>query len=491
VPASLLYHLNHAFDCGALTVGGALPKLTWGTAGTHSFPRITSRTWKCDPYLARLANEVVMRNDSIVQLIHNSDVLRVHYSRNVRALQHNPIWNAQARSFPAAKHRFDTWSKPFATLCLTFDAVVATAQQVHEERRYEASGRHAKAFLSLLDEEMMISLGMMADAGDENMSLIRYLDSEYMDNTEISAECARFLDRITALFDKGGCVLTGYTAVMLKLVSKERVVFFDHKPKRVGGLDQESLARVCRQCLGRLANWAKLAREVLAAEFPHFESIQAFTALRLLSPEERMVQLGNADEEREAVTKKIQKLSQLLGLNEETLQDQFFDHFPIAQHEFDQNNCTAFVAWRAAVDRVRKGGVVAKKLKAHPVDSLVRVLLRAGAWGVSTSGVEQQFSAIRAVMTSDRSKLGDDHYTDEVFIISTRGQSTADDKELVEIAARVWVQVFGAPRRPATETRRMPSKAKGASPPAGSLKAGWDGEICNLYIVRRANRWNC
>lgn len=186
-----------------------------------------------------------------------------------------------------------------------------------------------------------------------------------------------------------------------------------------------------------------------------------------------MAQLGNADEEREAVTQKIQKLSQLLGLNEETLQDQFFDHFPIAQHEFDQNNCTAFVAWRAAVDRVRKGGVVAKKLKAHPVDSLVRVLLRAGAWGVSTSGVEQQFSAIRAVMTSDRSKLGDDHYTDEVFIISTRGQSTADDKELVEIAARVWVQVFGAPRRPATETRRMPSKAnKGASPPAGSLKAG-------------------
>jgi hypothetical protein len=54
----------------------------------------------------------------------------------------------------AAEHRFDNWTKPFSRLWLTFEAVPTTAQQIHEERRSESAGRHANAFLNMVDEDM-------------------------------------------------------------------------------------------------------------------------------------------------------------------------------------------------------------------------------------------------------------------------------------------------------------------------------------------------
>ena len=42
----------------------------------HGARRITSRTWKCDPYLGKLAHEVIMSSTSMAQLLQHSDVLR-------------------------------------------------------------------------------------------------------------------------------------------------------------------------------------------------------------------------------------------------------------------------------------------------------------------------------------------------------------------------------------------------------------------------------
>ena len=77
----------------------------------------------------------------------------------------------------------------------------------------------------------MLSLAMMTDAGEENLALVRYLDSEHVDKMEIAMECHRFLKRITTLFDQKGCLLTRFTAYMLEPLKKERVLYIDHKPK--------------------------------------------------------------------------------------------------------------------------------------------------------------------------------------------------------------------------------------------------------------------
>eukprot|EP00974_Lingulodinium_polyedra_P038138 3655895-Lingulodinium_polyedra.AAC.1 len=86
---------------------------------------------------------------------------------------------------------------------------------MHEERRNEATGRNAKAFLNLLDEEMILSLAMMSDAGAENLELVRFLDSETLPTTAIAAECQRFLARITVLFEGQGVVNVGHAEFAL------------------------------------------------------------------------------------------------------------------------------------------------------------------------------------------------------------------------------------------------------------------------------------
>ena len=276
----------------------------------HGARRITSRTWKCDPYLSKIAENVVMSKSSIAQMLQNSDVMRARYSNHVAELQHNPVWSSKMSSLCAAKHRFDSWTKPFSRICLTFDAVLSTAQEMHEERRNEAVGRHAKEFLKNVDEEMMLSLAMMTDAGEENLELVRFLDANVVPTCDIASECLRFLERVTVLFEKGRCLLCGHTAFMLMLLQKERLLFIDRKPKRVGGV---AMAPIVTRCLRRLEKWVQLAREVLRAEFPQFETVQAFSALRLRSLAAEP-QAAGLEAEHLMQTEKLAKIAQMLSL---------------------------------------------------------------------------------------------------------------------------------------------------------------------------------
>ena len=140
--------------------------------------RIVSRTWKCDRVLDQIVKKVFVDTDGIVQQIHFSDVLRSMYAQNVRAMQFIPLWNEISDKFSAAKHRFDSWSMSFAKVCLTLDAVIRTAQSAHEERKNEKVGHAARTFLDILSEETVLLIGMLADAGEENLQLTRRLDSE-------------------------------------------------------------------------------------------------------------------------------------------------------------------------------------------------------------------------------------------------------------------------------------------------------------------------
>ena len=429
----------------------------------HGARRITSRTWKCDPYLGRLADEVIMGKTSICQLVQHSDVLRARYAKHVRNLQHNPTWAARADSFWGAKHRFDTWQKPFSKLVLTFPAVLATAQEMHEERRTEAAGRHAKAFLNLLDEEAIISLAMMTDAGEENLELVRFLDDETMATTDISAECQRFLERISVLFEQRGCLSVGHTEYAISLLKKEHVVFIDNTPKRFGG---KNLQNVLDRCFRRLNAWVKLAREVLAAEFPQFETVQAFSALRLSSRDDR--RRTSADRERGLLTTQLTKLAQFFELDANALVEEFFDHLPSAQFRFDKSaSSDSIAAWRGVVDGIDRRG--RRLLKHHPAHTLRTILIRARAWGASTSGVEQLFARVRNKMHKLRSCMDEASIRDEAFLITTSGDTQAQVDELCQVAPQIWVELFGVARAGGAHQRR---RRKGAAEPKpGSVKA--------------------
>ena len=386
----------------------------------HGARRLLSRTWKRDPYLSKIATNTVMAKSSIAQILQHSDVLRARYAKHVRELQHNPVWNSRMTTLSAAKHRFDSWTKPFSRLCLAFEAVLCTAQEMHEERRNEAAGKNAKAFLLMVDEEMMLSLAMMADAGEETLELVRFLDSDRVPTTDIAAACQRFLERVTVLFEIGDCVKCGHTSFMLAVLEKQRLLFIDRKAKRIGGI---RMLPIVTRCLGRLSKWVQLAREVLRAEFPQFEIVQAFGALRLQSRSERRRDLAaqpHTESERLKQVDQLTKIAQLLGLDANMLAAQFFDNLPTAQFVFDDKGCESVTAWCEAVNATDRSNRKKRSADLTGTGALRAVLIRALAWGPSTSGVERCFGVIRRTHTKYRNRMEENFVRDERAVLAQR-----------------------------------------------------------------------
>ena len=195
-----------------------------------------------------------------------------------------------------------------------------------------------------------------------------------------------FLERVTVLFEHSGCLQCGHTAFMLTILKKERVLFIDRKPTRIGA---KQMAPIITRCLSRLSRWVGLAREVMRAEFPEFESIQAFKVLSLRDKHESTWRV--LSERLEEQMKSLAKLGHMLGLNVSILTEQFFSALPTAQYIFSKKDCEAGAAWREAVNTIDRGN----RLAGDKTGAIRTVLLRAAAWGVSTSGVERPFGLLR------------------------------------------------------------------------------------------------
>eukprot|EP00974_Lingulodinium_polyedra_P003947 371107-Lingulodinium_polyedra.AAC.1 len=58
---------------------------------------------------------------------------------------------------------------------------------------------------------------MMSDAGGEHLEMVRFLDNDTLPTTDIAAECRRFLERITVLFEGRGVVNVGHAEFALEL----------------------------------------------------------------------------------------------------------------------------------------------------------------------------------------------------------------------------------------------------------------------------------
>ena len=410
----------------------------------HAARRIVSRTWKCDHVLNGIVKKVFMSSDSIVQQIHFSDVMRQMYGNNVRAMQYTPLWKEMSEKFSAAKHRFDSWSMPFAKVCLTLDAVIRTAQSAHEERKNEKVGRAGRTFLDLLSEETVILMGMLADAGEENLQLTRRLDSETTTSGSLAVEVQQFVIKLNVLFRQGAVVKTGYTAHVLSLLEKPRTLYIDKKAKRLGGLPRQQLAVITCNCLKRFASWVALAQEVVATEFPAFEILQSMSIFHLTPLNERISSCHKnfAMEEKDKVAK-LGKIAAVLGIDEEALSLQFADYLAVAQHKFDAaGDLQELPAWKSALDTCFRD----KRLqKSHPQKELREVLSRAFGWGCSTSGVEQAFSGIRSLVAS-KGRMTEIHLRDEIFLLSTQGWNQSQDLELAQVAAMIWSEIFGPVR---------------------------------------------
>ena len=106
----------------------------------------------------------------------------------------------------SAKQRFSSTQKPLGRFVLYFDAVVATAYELQTRWEGTAHGKRGTHFLASIDEESMLTLAMLADAGDEASAVVRFFDTKDHDISEVPAVLSDFLARIDVLFFQRGCL---------------------------------------------------------------------------------------------------------------------------------------------------------------------------------------------------------------------------------------------------------------------------------------------
>ena len=226
---------------------------------------------------------------SICQKVEHSSLLRAWFRDFQSVLSTGP----KCSNIRAAKHRFETFSKPTGRMVIHLKAIFATAFKLVSARPDET---YVKQWLSSVTAEDLLQLAMCADAADEAMLLVRAFDSESMDIAETLARTRDFMDRVEGLFDHGHCLTTpGYTQHCRDILESGELLAFSSEGPRNVGLDLTSTA--VSRCLNRMRCWVVLARSVIRSEFPDFEILNSFAIFDFgdAKPRNPAARLGTVD----------------------------------------------------------------------------------------------------------------------------------------------------------------------------------------------------
>lgn len=142
---------------------------------------------------------------SIAQRIQNSKLFAERFRANIIKVDSELGRSGRTKDLRAAKHRHESLSKPLGRCVLHIKALLLTAEQICNERRGRPEGQEAKHFFhQYVNEENLVLLSLMADAADENLSIIRFTDSEAMDSSTFESECFNFVSKIQVPIDSNG-----------------------------------------------------------------------------------------------------------------------------------------------------------------------------------------------------------------------------------------------------------------------------------------------
>ena len=349
---------------------------------THAARRIQTRTTKVDDFMLKVQQMHFLNRESMAQRIQHSRIFSERFAKNIQKTEAK--YGKRVKDMNARKHRFESFQKPQGRAVLLHRAVLLTAEEIANERRSLQAGKDATQFLDDVDEETELQLGLMADMSDEHMILLRFNDQEQYESTELVHEAQTFLMRIEVLFDQGECWQAGYTKFMLDDLQAPIALFYGGKAKVIGGPGCPSEATKVR-CLARMRNQVRLIREVIRAEFPHYELTSSFKVFSLHNENctRHTMNSSQLDEVRNQRNRDLRRLAQFFDLESQELIAQFNDILPMARELFRREGLTSECAWRDAIRAIHKD---AKRWAAHPTLSLLYVLIRLIAYAFSTSG---------------------------------------------------------------------------------------------------------
>ena len=142
-----------------------------GLHSCHAPRRIIKRPFEADPTLAEITQSVFFGKHSIVAAVENSILLKNRFEHHCSKFAKLP----SIRSLSLAKQRFDSTQKPIRRLCLYLVPFLLTVIELSREKKNDENGQRASAFLAYCSEEILVQIGMIADAGDEGGQLCRAL----------------------------------------------------------------------------------------------------------------------------------------------------------------------------------------------------------------------------------------------------------------------------------------------------------------------------
>ena len=443
--------------------------VTWDKA--HASRRIVSRTFVAEETLGKLLGTYIFplknsKEQCICDLLHHSSVLADLFASFVKQAGEEDHITGIVRNLGVAKHRFNSISKRLGRFIAKIYSVFDVCEWIRIHRkRSQKEWVIAAHLLAEFSMEDYLQLAMMADASDEAYVLTLFTDREDADLALQADEVGAFIQHIEHLFLQGGCAhVVGYTQLAMKKLKEVRILNTGAGNARSfgnpDGVPQDTFDR----CLKRMQRWVGLAKMVVNAEFPEFEAVAGFSMFSLMTPVQRscVVQLSEI-ERASADESNMKRIAQLVGVDHAQLKAEWLDHLPLARQVFLDKGCNIFEAWREALAKTqlrRSTRIV------HPGKVLRQAVIAYGAYGMSTSGVEQGFSkAYRSISLQQLGNLRVENEEDlTLVVLDTRAQGAASD---LCIAARsIWCQSFGSCRTTSGKRRLDYGTTKGGPSPS-------------------------
>mmetsp|Transcript_152060 Transcript_152060/g.265051 ORF Transcript_152060/g.265051 Transcript_152060/m.265051 type:complete len:1079 (-) Transcript_152060:116-3352(-) len=404
---------------------------------SHGLRRLLSRVFPKIPIMKDICDRIVQGKTSIVQIIANSDTFSVWFEEAVAATRLNingTELNILTKNLTAAKHRYESWSKPFRRTSLFMRCVCKVAQQILEHRRGTAAAQHASDFLEFIDEETWLYLGAMAEAGDEDLMLIREHDSEDMDVSEVSNRLNEFTLRNRKLWIEGECRhVIGFVKSTLDQLTSSFVVYNSGgRSRTIGGITEARKNELMVKVLGTMRQWLYLATQVIEAEIPEFDIYRAFSVFSLAKRGMRT----NLADPREA-RDEIKRLSKAFDVDADVLRAELVMLKPLAQMIFQEKTCSIGEAWEDAYCRTIRS-------PKYSTVALAPVLYRFRSWIRSTTGVEHVNRDISLKLTA-RSRASPVFEYNYMKVLQDRRKD--EEKEVIGLAREIWAESFGEVRK--------------------------------------------
>jgi len=447
--------LNHKLTCTALTCAG----------------RLTKRPWSAAQRLNDIYKTYILQSKSMCRTIANSTDIKHMFEKHLEAIMttmasgsETLALSARIRGFQAARHRFASTQKPLGRFILFFPAVVATALELQVRRSNNTDMvTRARSFLENINEEVLLQIAMLADAGDQASAVVRFFDADSFDVAGTRHTLSRFLEEIDTLFLQKACLslrlddgspacYTSYVLDMLQTPIQITTYQAGRAVRRSIGGQTTVSQDMTDTCLAHMAAWVRLTAAAVQGELPDWDVCSAFGVFDLNL---------NVSQSKKFVNQSLMRLAKTFDCHPDRLEAQFQDFRKTAVHHKDMGK-TNFDAWTASVVSQQR----LRSRTAHPAAELLNVLAVYGVFigGASTSSVERSFAALRVVHSSSRQSLNaptiESDLRLKLFLDNVNSKSDTAallQKKLCLQATKVWMATYPLQRSGKANSRRWTS----------------------------------